>query len=453
VQVFAIPITNFLEGKFLTIDILTPFMFVPAAQRNFVVSFPCFNTFLMYAFVCSNNTAVPSPSCRSSQSSVIQDFVDDQTNFPVPQSSSYRVVVRVTARTTYYLFLALVGPPPPPPSGLLRVNLDMVYGDIPTLCPQNLQLSSATGTLQLLGKLKSDNARCSWFYTAPLANRVFFSVTLRPNSCTAIDIMSPSSGEKWTLNADPAGPWPVNFINSSVPLNQRNNNANIVPLTFANWEGNAVITAYNPSRWSSCQNSDTEKIQVSWQTLYAEDDSAFVQTPQNQIILGSNGVYNLTARMLNVPPLATNTSGRQFERNLWLKMSAGQTVTIIAKDTNTGSSLNRLSSAPIPLIMVASSRIPTTFDNDFHNWPGILSPVRAQLQESITITAPNDGTYYVSILGGTILYDAVETIDIFVVQGTGSYDNCWDDKMTVIKPRDVCVVRNPCTFVLRLELR
>ena len=118
-------------------------------------------------------------------------------------------------------------------------------------------------------------------------------------------------------------------------------------------------------------------------------------------------------------------------------MSAGQTVTIVAKDTNTGSPLNRLSSAPIPLIMVANSRIPSTFDNDFHNWPGIISPVRQQLQEALSITAPSDGTYFVSILGGTILYDAPESIDIFVIPGTGTYDNCWDDKLDAIKPRDV----------------
>ena len=38
--------------------------------------------------------------------------------------------------------------------------------------------------------------------------------------------------------------------------------------------------------------------------------------------------------------------------------------------------------------MAAKDRIPTTYDNDFHNWPGILSPVRQQLQESLAITAP-----------------------------------------------------------------
>ena len=395
----------------------------------------------MSGFVCreSNSSEVPSPSCRSSQSSFGQSFVDEQTNFPVPQQSSYRVIVPVNDPGTYYLFLTLIGPPPPPPLGLLRVNLDVFYGGIPSLCPQNLQLSSALGTIQIPAKLKSGAARCSWFLTNPLANRVFFSAILRPSSCTAFEIMSPSSGEKWVLNADPSGPWPVSIINSSLPVSQRNSNKNIVPLTFANWEGNAVITAYTPSRYSTCNNLDHEKIELSWQTLFSEDDAAFVQTPQNQIMIDSSGVYKLTATLPNVPPVATNTSGRQFERNLWLQMYASQTVTIIAKDTNTGSVLNRLSSAPIPLILVANSRIPTTFDNDYHNWPGILSPARQQLQESLTFTAPSDGTYYFSILGGTILYDAAETVDIFVVQGTGSYDNCWDYKMTAIKPRDVCV--------------
>lgn len=302
------------------------------------------------------------------------------------------------------------------------MNLEVVYGDIPSLCPQNLLLSSALGKLEILPKLKSEQARCSWFYTSPLANRVFFSVTLRPNSCTAIEIMSPSSGEKWVINGD-STPW-----------------SSDKPLTFANWEGNAVITAYTPFRWSSSCGNDNGKIELSWQTLFAEDNVDIVRIPRNQITFGNAGVYNFSARMLNVPPVETNTSGPlglQFETNLWMQMSAGQTVTIVAKDTNTGSPLNRLSSAPIPLIMVANSRIPSTFDNDFHNWPGIISPVRQQLQEALSITAPSDGTYFVSILGGTILYDAPESIDIFVIPGTGTYDNCWDDKLDAIKPRDV----------------
>lgn len=405
----------------------------------------------MYGFVCPAIAGLaPSPSCRSSISSESQWFVDPQTNFPVPQQSSYRIIVRVFQPTTYFLFLTLIGPPPPPPLGLLRVNLDVFYGDVPTLCPQNLQLSSALGTLQMPAKLKSGSARCSWFFTAPLANRVFFSATLRPNSCTAIEIMSPSSGERWVLNADPAGSWPVSLVNSSyLPLSDRSSNKNIVPLTFANWEGNAVITAYTPNRWSACPGSSShdENILLSWQALFVDDDVSFVQTHPNHIMLGNSGVYNVTARLLNVPPTATNTSGRQFERNLWMRMSAGQTVTVIAKDTNTGSALNRVSSAPIPLILVANSRIPTTFDNDYHNWPGILSPVRQQLQESLTITAPSDGVYFFSVLGGTILYDALETIDIFVVQGTGAYDNCWDERMGVIKPRDVYVFCVPSSFV------
>lgn len=405
----------------------------------------------MYGFVCPAIAGVaPSPSCRSSASSESQSFVDTQTNFPVPQQSSYRIVVRVFQPTTYFLFLTLIGPPPPPPLGLLRVNLDVFYGDVLSLCPQNLQLSSALGTVQMPARLKSDSARCSWFFTAPLANRVFFSATLRPNSCTAIEIMSPSSGERWVLNADPAGSWPVSLVNSSyLPLSERSSNKNIVPLTFANWEGNAVITAYTPSRWSACPISPShdENILLSWQALFVDDDVSFVQTPPNQITLGNSGVYNVTARLPNVPPTATNTSGRQFERNLWMQMSAGQTVTVIAKDTNTGSALNRVSSAPIPLIVVANSRIPTTFDNDYHNWPGILSPVRQQLQESLTITAPSDGVYFFSILGGTILYDTLETIDIFVVQGTGAYDNCWDERNGVIKPLDVYVVYVPSSFV------
>jgi hypothetical protein len=304
-----------------------------------------------------------------------------------------------------------------------------------------LQLDSSFGTIQIPAKLKSDNARCSWFFSSPLANRIFFSATFRPNSCTAIEIMSPSSGQKWVLNGDPSGPWPTSYINSSLPLPDKTRNQNILPLTFANWEGNAVITAYART-WPPCPDSDlfnAEKIQLTWQTLFAEDDAAFVRTPENQIILGSSGVFNTTARLLNVPPTGTNISNVQFERNFWIQMFSGQTATIIAKDTATGSSLNRLSSAPIPLIMVANSRIPTTFDNDFHNWPGILSPVRQQLQEALTITAVTDGLYYVSVLGGTIFYDAAESIEIFVVQGTGSYDNCWDDKMAVIKPKDVCV--------------
>ena len=146
---------------------------------------------------------MPNPSsCRSSRNSFVQDFVDLQLNFPVPQQSSYRISLPVFSTGTFYLFLSLVGPPPPPPLGLLRVNLEVVYGDIPSLCPQNLLLSSALGKLEILPKLKSEQARCSWFYTSPLANRVFFSVTLRPNSCTAIEIMSPSSGEKWVINGD-----------------------------------------------------------------------------------------------------------------------------------------------------------------------------------------------------------------------------------------------------------
>lgn len=406
----------------------------------------------MYGYICREPSVgvVPLPSCRSNQYSTPQNFTDPQSNYPVPQQSSYRIKVPVFDRTTFYLFLSLIGPPPPPPLGLLRVNLDIFYGDVPTLCPQNLQLDSAFGTLQIPAKLKSDNARCSWFFSSPPANRIFFSATFRPNSCTAIEIMSPSSGQKWTLNGDPAGPWPTSYINTSLPLPDRTRNQNIVPLTFANWEGNAVITAYART-WPPCTDSALfdEKIQLSWQTLFSEDDAAFVRTPENQISLGNNGVFNTTARLMNVPPTSTNASGIQFERNLWMQMVAGQTATIIAKDTNTGSSLNRLSSAPIPLIMVANSRIPTTFDNDFHNWPGILSPVRQQLQEALTITAVTDGIYFVSILGGTIFYDAPESIEIFVVQGTGSYDNCWDDKMGVIKPKDVYVFSFNCSCTYR----
>jgi hypothetical protein len=393
----------------------------------------------MYGFVCKQTVSgiMPNPSsCRSSRNSFVQDFVDLQLNFPVPQQSSYRISLPVFSTGTFYLFLSLVGPSLPPPLGLLRVNLDVIYGDIPSLCPQNLLLSSALGTLQILPKY-TDNSRCSWFFTSPHANRVFFSVTLRPNSCTAIEVMSPSSGDKWVINGD-STPWSVSYINSSLPLNQKNSNRNIKPLTFANWEGNAVITSYTPFRRPSCQNTDlSEKIELSWQTLFVEDVDS-VRTPGNQIMFGNDGVYNLSARMLNVPPVQTSGPvGLQFENNLWLQMSAGQTVTVVAKDTKTGLALNRLSSAPIPLIVVANSRVPSTFDNDFHNWPGIISPVRQQLQEALTITAPSDGTYFFSILGGTILYDEPESIDIFVIKGTGKYENCWDDKLDAIKPRDV----------------
>jgi hypothetical protein len=360
--------------------------------------------------------------------------LDTQDNYPVPQQSSYRIIIPIFDRVSRYLFLSLIGPPPPPPLGLMRVNLELVYGEIPTLCPQNLQINSGFGTLQIAPKLQSDRSRCSWFFSAPLANRVFFSLTLRPNSCTAIQIMSPSSGEKWVLNAD-STPWLPSFINSSLPNPQRSYNSNIVPITFANWEGNAVITAFTPYRYPACQNSDnSEKIQLSWQSLFAEGEVSLVQVPENQITLDSN-VYKITTTLRNLP--STNSTSNQFERNLWLNMTAGQTVTFIAKDSNTGSAFNRLSTAPVPVIMVANSRIPTTFDHDFHNWPGILSPVRQQLQESLTITAPSSAVYFFSILGGTILYDAPETLDIFVVQGSGSFENCWDDKNSAIKPLDV----------------
>jgi hypothetical protein len=153
----------------------------------------------MFGYVCREPApnVAPSPTCGSDpSSSTIQDFLDSQTNFPVPQQSSYRIRVPVASAATYYLFLSLIGPPPPPPLGLLRVGLEIFYGDPPTLCPQNLQLDSAFGTLQVPPQLKNANARCSWFLSFPLANRIYFSATFRPNSCTAIEIVSPSSGQK-----------------------------------------------------------------------------------------------------------------------------------------------------------------------------------------------------------------------------------------------------------------
>jgi len=303
----------------------------------------------------------------------------------------------------------------------LRVGLEIYYGDTPTLCPQNLQLDSAFGTLQVPVQLKNLNARCSWFLSFPLANRIYFSATFRPNSCTAIEIVSPSSGQKVTLNGDSSA-WPT------------------TPISFANWEGSAVITAYSVYRYPSCSNADSNKILLNWQALFAESDPAFFGPPSDKISL-VNGQFNVTSTLSNVPAPITNSSApiTQFQRRLWMYMDAGQTVTVVAKDTNTGSVLNRLSTAPVPLIMAAKDRIPTTYDNDFHNWPGILSPVRQQLQESLAITAPSAGLYYFSILGGTIFYDSPETVEIYVISGIGTYDNCWDGKSAAIKPLDVFV--------------
>ena len=52
---------------------------------------------------------------------------------------------------------------------------------------------------------------------------------------------------------------------------------------------------------------------------------------------------------------------------------------------------------------------------------------------------PSAGLYYFSILGGTIFYDSPETVEIYVISGIGTYDNCWDGKSAAIKPLDVCV--------------
>ena len=52
---------------------------------------------------------------------------------------------------------------------------------------------------------------------------------------------------------------------------------------------------------------------------------------------------------------------------------------------------------------------------------------------------PSAGLYYFSILGGTIFYDSPETVEIYVISGVGTYDNCWDGKSAAIKPLDVCV--------------
>jgi len=347
----------------------------------------------MFGYVCREPApnVAPSPTCGSDpSSSTIQDFLDSQTNFPVPQQSSYRIRVPVASAATYYLFLSLIGPPPPPPLGLLRVGLEIFYGDPPTLCPQNLQLDSATHTtqthkhtntqthkhtntqthkhtntqtkkqthkhkhkhtqththsLQVPPQLKNANARCSWFLSFPLANRIYFSATFRPNSCTAIEIVSPSSGQKVTLNGE-ATAWPSS------------------PVSFANWEGSAVITAYTVYRYPTCTNTDlNNKILLSWQALFAESDPAFFRPDADKVTL-VNGQFNVTSSLPNVPSPVTNASATpatQFQRRLWMKMEAGQVVTVVAKDTNTGSPLNRLSTAPVPLIMVAKDRIPTTY--------------------------------------------------------------------------------------------
>ena len=107
-------------------------------------------------------------------------------------------------------------------------------------------LPVAYNPFQVPVQLKNLNARCSWFLSFPLANRIYFSATFRPNSCTAIEIVSPSSGQKVTLNGDSSA-WPT------------------TPISFANWEGSAVITAYSVYRYPSCSNADSNKILLNWQ--------------------------------------------------------------------------------------------------------------------------------------------------------------------------------------------
>ena len=136
------------------------------------------------------------------------------------------------------------------------------------------------------------------------------------------------------------------------------------PVSFANWEGSAVITAYTVYRYPSCSNTDlNNKILLSWQALFAESDPAFFRPDADKVTL-VNGQFNVTSSLPNVPSPVTNASATpatQFQRRLWMKMEAGQVVTVVAKDTNTGSPLNRLSTAPVPLSMVAKDRIPTTY--------------------------------------------------------------------------------------------